>query len=148
MDKGERNLKPIIIHSRNPLVREFLELLCKYKRMKYRVENQTEIRLPKSYNGPAIVDDDVTVYYFSQIVQYLEQRMLAPSAIPMEPKKHAQSMILTMELLSNPQNHEDTISAALESRKPFVMTHPTIIDLALAAISSDTSYINQILDHK
>lgn len=141
-------MRPIIIYSNNKLITQFLELLCQFKRIEYALAHDTVIELPLSYNGPAIVDDDVTIYYFSQIIQYLDRRIPVPIAIPLEPKGAAQSVILTMELLSNPQNHKETITASNEFRDPFVMQYPSIIDIALATLTKDSLYESKILEYK
>ena len=145
MDTGENALKPIIIYSKNPLVKNVLVTLCKLKKLKYSIDLNNTIKLAKSYNGPAIVDGDITIYYFSQIIQYLEQRRKIPAALPHDPKTYALTMIITMELLSNPHNHQKTIDEAIKTKNPFITDEPTILDIAIATITSDSTYTQQIL---
>lgn len=141
-------MKPIHIHCKNDLVLKFLTTLLETKQLSYKIVEDGTIDLPIAYNGPAIVDDDITIYSFQIIIDYIERRMVEPPLWPTDIKEAALCKMIVQEILNNPHTADsrNTIAEAMECRKPFVMTHASAIDVAVAAITQDKSYKQDLLE--
>ena len=135
-------MKAVNIYCKNTIVRDFLTILFETKRIAYHVVEEGTIDLPLAYNGPAIVDDNITIYSFQIIMDYIEQRMIDPPLFPLDIKEAALCKMIVQEILNNPEakDSQEAVKQALKHRKPFVMDKLSAIDIAVAAISNDSEY--------
>jgi hypothetical protein len=148
LDKGGSILKPINIYCKNALVLEFLVTLFETKQLSYNIVEDGTIDLPIAYNGPAIVDDDITIYSFQIIMDYIEKRMVEPPLWPTDIKEAALCKMIVQEILNNPNTVDSrkTIAEAMEYRRPFVMDQVSAIDVAVAAITKDKAYKKDLVE--
>lgn len=142
-------MKPIQFYSNNPILQRLLQLTLDLKEADSIQLAEPPAKLPYYYQGPVLIDDDVTILYLLPILDYIEARLPGTPIFSTDPKIKAQTMMFVHGLLVDKANQNEVIKYLQSGKGPFAFSDdPNIVDITIAAITQDIHLQREILKCK
>lgn len=138
-------MRPIQYYAHNAQIGRLIKLVLDAKRLKsFQVADQPR-DIPFYYQGPVIVDGDITVMHLATILCYLDERFPEYPLIPNDPKLRAWTLMTTMALNLDTANQTEAIKELKRHTSKFIFGKElSLLDLVLGSIDQDQQQLKAI----